>query len=193
MSSDAKKELGLGLFFLVLSIAYMIGTTTISTFTPFDDQGLDSRSVPLLIGFLTFILSVIHIVGLTVRERKAKRDASYDPEKTPSADDELCDPDEVACMDKPEGTVMSRIENVVPVKLVLSMLFLVIYVASFRRIGFILASTFFLMAESFLLVNREERKKWKIFIVLYSIGAAVLIYFVFTEYLSLFLPRGILG
>jgi predicted nucleic acid-binding Zn ribbon protein len=49
------------------------------------------------------------------------------------------------------------------------------------------------MAESFLLVKNEERRKWRIFIILFSIGASIVIYFVFTKYLSLFLPRGILG
>ncbi len=190
MTSDVKKELGVGIFFLVLSIAYMIGTTTISTFTPFGNRGLDSRSVPLLIGILTCALATLHIVLLLVKERRLHARAAGENK---GAEDEVCDPDQVACVDAPKGSFIGRIDNVVPVKLVLSMVFLVVYVAAFRRAGFILSSTFFLMAESFLLVQDEERKKWRLFIILFSIGASVIVYFIFTNYLSLFLPRGILG
>jgi hypothetical protein len=190
MNSESKKELGVGIFFLVLSVAYMIGTTTISTFTPFGNRGLDSRSVPLLIGLLAGILSSIQIITILVKEHKLKIASS---EKTVDETEEVCDPDEIACVEPPKGTIIQRIDNVVPVKLVLSMLFLMIYVAAYQKVGFILSSIFFLMAESFLLVRDEERKKWRLFIILFSIGASVIIYFVFTRYLSLFLPRGILG
>jgi len=190
MNSDSKKELGVGIFFLVLSVAYMIGTTTISTFTPFGNRGLDSRSIPLLIGILTVIMSSIQIISILVKEHKMKIVSS---EQVTDETEEVCDPDEIACVEPPKGTIIQRIDNVVPVKLVLSMLFLMIYIAAYQRVGFILSSIFFLMAESFLLVRDEERKKWRIFIILFSIGASVIIYFVFTKYLSLFLPRGILG
>lgn len=193
MTSDAKKELGVGIFFLILSVAYMIGTTTISTFTPFGNRGLDSRSVPLLIGFLTFILATSQIVVVLIKERRLRRLAS---EQIGTGHDEahkVHDPEMVAGGDVPRGSIIARIDNVVPVKLVLSIAFLVIFVAAYRRAGFILSSTFFLMAESFLLVKAEDRRRWARFIVLFSIGASVIIYFLFTRYLSLFLPRGILG
>ncbi|WP_422477354.1 tripartite tricarboxylate transporter TctB family protein [Pleomorphochaeta sp. DL1XJH-081] len=190
MNSDSKKELGVGIFFLVLSVAYMIGTTTISTFTPFGNRGLDSRSVPLLIGLLAGILSSIQIITILVKEHKMKMTSSADPVDEVQ---EVCDPDEVACVDTPKGTVIQRIDSILPVKLILSLLFLMIYIVAYQKVGFILSSIFFLMSESLLLVKDEERKKWRTFIILFSIGASVVIYFVFTKYLSLFLPKGILG
>jgi len=190
MNSDSKRELGVGIFFLVLSVTYMIGTTTISTFTPFGNRGLDSRSVPLLIGFLASVLASIQIITIVVKEQRRRMSASEQPAVEP---EEVCDPDEIACVEPPKNTVLQRIDKVVPMKLILSMLFLMIYVAVYQKVGFILSSIFFLMAESFLLVKNEERRKWRIFIILFSIGASIVIYFVFTKYLSLFLPRGILG
>jgi hypothetical protein len=190
MNSDSKKELGVGIFFLVLSIAYMFGTRTISTFTPFGNRGLDSRSIPVLIGGLSFTLATLHIILLLVKEHRLKKNLAPQSE---NMSEEVCDPVEVACVTPPKGTIITRIDNIVPIKLILSMLYLVIFIAAYQDIGFLISSTFFLLAESFLLVKPEERKKWTLFIILFSIGASVLIYFVFTRYLSLFLPRGILG
>lgn len=190
MTSDSKKELGVGIFFLALSVAYMLGTTKISTFTPFGNRGLDSRSVPQLIGFLVFVLSSVHVVQVLLQARKARR-KSVEP--VAGNTDQVCDTDEVICIESPKGSILARIDTVVPVKLLLSLLYLIIYVAAYQGIGFVISSTFFLMAESFLLVKKEERKRWTLFIILFSIGASALIYFIFTRYLSLFLPSGILG
>lgn len=189
MNNDSKRELGVGVFFLVLAIAYMIGSITISTFTPFGNRGLDSRSVPILIGILTSILSITHIIQVYLRARQLRKLHAEDIMKS----EKVCDPDEVACVEPPEGTIITRIDNVISVKLILSLIYLVIYIALYQSIGFILSSIFYLIAESFLLVKKDDRKKWTLFIFLFSIGISVLIYFIFTKYLSLFLPSGILG
>ncbi len=188
MNSESKKEIGVGIFFLVLSTAYMLGTMKISTFTPFGNRGLDSRSVPLLIGGLTALLSIVHIFQVLSKEKLARKIAQQ-----VKADEQVCDPDEVACIVPPKGTLIQRIDNVISVKLLISFLYLIIYVAAYQPIGFIISSSAFLIAESFLLVPKEQKKKWTLFIILFSIGASVLIYFIFTKYLTLFLPSGILG
>jgi putative tricarboxylic transport membrane protein len=189
MNNDLKREIGIGVFFLVLAIAYIIGSTTISTFTPFGNRGLDSRSVPVLLGTLTIILSLTHIIQVYLKDKKIKELNIENPEKN----EEICDPDEVACVEAPEGTIISRLEKVIPVKLILSFLFLIIYIALYQPVGFIISSTLFLIAESILLTNKDERRKWYVFIVLFSVGVSILIFFIFTKYLTLFLPRGILG
>ncbi len=186
MDSDAKKELWIGIFFLVLSVAYMIGTTTISTFTPFGNRGLDSRSVPLLIGSLVLALASVQIVTILTKEKKRRAEASLHTTEDVQGKSEAAEV-------KQERTIIERIDAVVPVKLVLSFVFLVMYIAAYQTVGFILASTFFLIAESFTLVEKEKRKKWRVFIVVFSIVATLFIYFVFTNYLALFLPKGILG
>ena len=83
--------------------------------------------------------------------------------------------------------------QVMSIKLIISLVFLAVYIALYQPLGFILSSIFFLMAESFLLTNKGEVKKWALFIVLFSIGVSIVIYFIFTKYLTLVLPSGILG
>lgn len=187
MSSDSKKEIGVGVFFLVFAIAYMVGASKISTFTPFGNRGLDSRSVPELLGILTIILSVTYMVQVWLKERKLKRMLEE------RGVDSVQEADQKDAVLESKGTIVSRINNVMPIKLVFSLIFLAVYTALYQPLGFILSSIFFLIAESFLLVNKDERKKWTLFIVLFSIGVSIFIYFIFTQYLTLVLPSGILG
>jgi putative tricarboxylic transport membrane protein len=188
MNSDLKKELGVGIFFLVLAIAYIAGASTISTFTPFGNRGLDSRSVPELLGILTIILSVTHIIQVVLKARKFK-----DLEGESGSEKSVCDFEDDICIVPPKGTVLNRINRIISLKLLLSLLFLAVYTALYQPLGFILSSIFFLIAESFLLTSKTERKKWALFIVLFSVGVSVVIYFIFTKYLTLVLPSGILG
>lgn len=189
MDRDLKKEIGVGIFFLLLSIAYIAGASKISTFTPFGNRGLDSRSVPELLGILTIILSVTHIIQTSLKGRKLKR---IQKESLISSAKE-CDREEDASGESHKGTILNRIEKVISVRLLISLIYLAVYIAVYQPLGFILSSTFFLMAESFLMTNKDERKKWALFIVLFSAGVSVLIYFIFTKYLTLILPSGILG
>jgi putative tricarboxylic transport membrane protein len=189
MDRDLKKEIGVGIFFLVFAIAYMIGASKISTFTPFGNRGLDSRSVPELLATLTIILSVAHIIQVSLRSRKLKRlqkEIGSDRDEPRETGADCSEP-------APERTLVGRLEKVISVRLLLSLIYLAAYTALYQPLGFILSSSGFLVAESFLLTNRGERKKWAVFIVLFSVGASVLIYFVFTKYLTLILPSGILG
>jgi len=189
MNSDAKKEIGVGLFFLFLAISYIIGSTSISTFTPFGNRGLDSRSVPVLIGTLTVILSILHIFQVYMRDRKLRNLHAENTVKSEKIEDQ----NDHEIYESTKISIINRIDNVISIKLILSLLYLVIYIALYQSIGFILSSIFFLIAESFLLVNKNNRKKWALFIILFSIGISIIIFFIFTKYLSLFLPSGILG
>jgi hypothetical protein len=72
-------------------------------------------------------------------------------------------------------------------------LFICAYIFFFTRLGFILSSVLFLLAEISLLIPAEKRKRWAVFIVCFSAGLPVLLYLLFTKPLSMFLPRGLLG
>lgn len=63
MEKKQKKRLGTGIFFLVLSIAYLLGTMSIHSFSPFGERGLDSKSVPQVLAFFMIVLSFIQIAG----------------------------------------------------------------------------------------------------------------------------------
>ena len=120
MSSDSKKEIGVGIFFLVFAIAYMAGASTISTFTPFGNRGLDSRSVPELLGILTIILSMTHLAQVFLKERKLKRIRKDNK----TNDEEVCSFKDDICVVSQKETVLSRIDSVMPIKLVISLIFL---------------------------------------------------------------------
>jgi len=186
MNKANKKELGVGIFFAVLSIFYIAESRNVSTFTPFGNRGLDSQSIPAMIGWLSIALSAILIVSTILKDRKERKGSVEQQEQ-------ICDPDQVACIDPPAGAKLQGLLQVVPLKLLLSLLFLFFYFLFYQRIGFILSSIFYLVAQSFLLTEKGKRKKWALFIILFSIGVSVLIYFIFTRYFTLFLPRGILG
>lgn len=186
MNKELKKELGVGIFFAALSLAYLLGTTFVSTFTPFGNRGLDSKSVPVLIGGLALVLSASLIIS-TVSKLKKNHTPALKKE------DQVCDSDKVACITPPKGVEKTKAARSLPIKLVLSVVYLVVYFALYQKVGFILSSIFYLLAETFLLTEKTKRKKWALFIILFSIGVTVLIYVVFTRYLTLFLPRGILG
>ncbi|MDT4763173.1 tripartite tricarboxylate transporter TctB family protein [Sphaerochaeta sp. PS] len=186
MNKELKKELGVGIFFAALSFAYLLGTTFVSTFSPFGNRGLDSKSVPMLIGGLALVLSASLIISTCIKYRQTKATTNLKKEQ-------VCDSDEVVCIAPPDGVEITDKTKKLPVKMVLSVVFLVLYFALYQRIGFILSSIFYLIAEIFLLTEKQKRKKWALFIILFSIGVTVLIYVVFTRYLTLFLPRGILG
>jgi hypothetical protein len=77
--------------------------------------------------------------------------------------------------------------------LVVSLALLGAYIFLFQKIGFILSTILYLMFSVTLLTPAAKRRRLMPFIVLFSSGVPFLIYFIFTKYLSLILPRGILG
>jgi putative tricarboxylic transport membrane protein len=189
MNRDIKKEIGVGIFFLVLAVIYIFGASQISTFTPFGNRGLDSRSVPQLLGVLTIILSVTHIIQSCLKGRRLKKIQA----ERKITNNETQEHKAQSCIPACQATVINRIDIVVPIKLIISLIYLAAFIALYQPVGFILSSSFFLIVQSLLLTDKSERKKWALYIVLFSIGVSILIYFIFTKYLALNLPSGILG
>lgn len=165
-----KQEIGIGIFFLTLAALYLAGSLSISTFNPFGNRGLTSQSIPQLLGGLTAVLSLIHIAANIISLNKSKAASPESDGKKPKI----------------------RLDKSLRLML-LSVLFICIYVFLFTRLGFILSSVLFLLAEIFLLIPAERRKSWAPFIICFSIGLPVLLYLLFTKPLAMFLPRGLLG
>lgn len=186
MNKDTKKDFGIGIFFFLVSVFYLFEASKVATFTPFGNRGLDSQSIPQMIGYLSLALSVLLIITTFLRVRKEKKEVVN---KTP----EICDPDQVACIVPPKGAKLQDFLSIVPFKLLLSLFLLFLYFITYQRIGFIISSSFYLIFQSLLITEKEKRKKWILFIILFSICVSAIIYFVFTRYFTLFLPRGILG
>ena len=184
VNKATKKELGIGIFFALLSGFYILGSKNISTFTPFGNRGLDSKSIPAMIGWLSMGLSIIYIVTTLLDSRKARTSDNLAEDS-----DLTCNSDNAIGAEKP-STTHNTILQALPMKLLLSLLFLVLYFFFYQRAGFVLSSIGYFVAQS-LLIKRRRRKA--LFLVLFGIVVTVLIYVVFTKYLTLFLPKGILG
>jgi putative tricarboxylic transport membrane protein len=164
-----KQEIGVGIFFFILAALYLAGSFSISSFDPFGNSTLTSKAIPQLIGGLMAVLSLIHIAGNVL---KLKREQTAQGTETASD----------------TRFKFGRSDRL----MLLSVLFICVYLFLFTRLGFILSTILFLLAEIFLLIPVEKRKRWAIFIVCFSIGLSILLYLLFTK-LSMFLPRGPLG
>lgn len=166
MKTDVKKDFAVSIFFALLAIAYLYASQNISVFSPFGQQGLDSKSVPRIIGGLMLFFSILLFVITWLRHHRA-----------------------------PEGTIplSDREKRHFPKKLVLSVILLGLYIALYQSLGFILASIAYLILQSLLLAPAEKRKTWAVFTAVLSVVLSVTIYLVFSRYLTLMLPPGILG
>jgi len=168
---NSKREIGTGIFFLVLAALYFWGSLYISTFDPFAKGGLDSRSTPQMLSILVAGLSIIHIATNLLKLKKAEPEAGSGAQAGKAA------------------FKFERSQRLMAI----TVLLICAYIFCFTRLGFILSSILFLLAEIFLLIPAENRKKWALFTVCFSVGVPVVIYFLFTKLLSMFLPRGLLG
>jgi putative tricarboxylic transport membrane protein len=167
-----KQEIGTGLFFLSLSVFYIWHSFAIQSFDPFGNSFITSQAMPQVIGGLVFVVSAIHIAihfGKLLKE------------KTPSQDTGTRAVSAGVLFDKSFWMTL------------ITVLLIAAYIFCFTRLGFILSSILFLLAQIFLLTPAEKRWKFAAFIVCFSIVAPVGLYFMFTKVLSMFLPRGLLG
>ena len=73
----------------------------------------------------------------------------------------------------------------------ISVLLILAYVLCFKKVGFIISSVCFMLAETFILSTKENRKPW--LIVLISVVFPIVVYFAFTKFFSVSLPKGFLG
>lgn len=177
MNKGIMKNTGVAIFFIVFALVYMLGTSRITSFSPFGNRGLDSQSIPQMLGVLMCVLAVLQ-VAVTIQKNKkdmlravaGKHDAEV-MEVVPPA----------------KG--FSKINPVV----VGSIALLLVYVAIYNKLGFMLSTAFYLITATMLLTPGEKRARMILFIIPFSLLMTVAIYFAFTKYLTLFLPRGILG
>lgn len=172
-----RKEIGVGIFFLCLAVLYFICTFSISTFDPFASSRigfqLDSRSVPQVLALMLGSLGIIYIIGNFLKLQKVN---------SPEGDN---------AGPKPKKTFAFKFDRTQRL-MVLTVALISAYIFFFNTLGFILSSVLYLLAQMFLLIPPEKRKKWAIFTVCFSAGMPVVIYLIFTKAISMYLPRGLL-
>jgi len=178
-----KKEIGVGLFFLILSGVYIGLSFSIISFDPFGNSYITSKAMPQLLGGLVLAISVIHIIITylkMIREKAAQKQSS---DKDPCS---RIDSEKKSSAKKIRFDRASRL-------MLITILLTAAYIFCFTRLGFVLSSVLFLLLEIFMLVAPEKRRSWAIFIVCFSVGIPVGLYMLFTKALSMFLPRGLIG
>lgn len=170
MTKETKRDIGVGLFFLIFSVAYFCASLNINSYNPFHEGGLDSKSMPQALSGLMFVLSLLKLIPAIIKSTKQKGNTENASEKTK---------DDVRYM---------------TIKFAICVLFLAIYIFCFARIGFIISSILFLFAMIFFLTDASERKKNLVFTIVFSILVPFVVYVIFTKTpLMIMLPRGIFG
>ncbi|QNL97792.1 tripartite tricarboxylate transporter TctB family protein [Treponema sp. Marseille-Q4132] len=170
MEQKIKKDLGIGLFFFLLAIAYFAGTFSIESYNPFGDAGLSSKIVPQILAVIMAVLGLSTVIQSAFKLKKRNADKNFA---------------------EASGTSV-RINRNVFGKFVFAIALLTVYIFLFDKLGFIISTVLYLSAMIFLLLPRKNAKTG-IFTVLFSLAVSFLVYTVFNNLLGLILPRGIFG
>lgn len=188
---SAKKELWIGLAFLVLSVAYFLGSMTISSYSGYGNQVVDSKFMPRLLGVMMAFLSVIQIIT-SYRKLSAEKNAPAaeepaQPETEGAGAMTAANPEDAKENFDEDAYVKGSSWKSFAVIAVL----LVLYVAAFKPIGFILSSIGFLLA-TMLFLTPKEKRSW-VWIIGLSVVIPIAVYFLFVSGFKLKLPSGILN
>lgn len=165
---EYKKNLFPGIVLSLFSAGYLIYATRIDVFTGSGSTPLSARFVPYLWGGCLLLLSVI-LIFRGVRQRKA---AMANGEVTKSN----------ICL----GELLKEHYEVI-----LTFIFLAIYIALMEPIGFLIMTILFLFAEILILTPKDKRNYIiaAIVAIVFSFG----IDFIFVRLLNVLLPLGIFG
>ena len=165
---EYRKNLYPGIILTIISAAYLALSGQIEIFTGSGATPLDARFMPRLWGTVLLILSLILVVR-GIKQRKAA-----------VASGEI------------DASKKSLIESIADSReVLLSFVFLAIYVAIMEPIGFLISTAVYLYAEILLLTEKSKRNY--IIPLIVAIIFAVGIDFIFVRFLNVLLPAGIFG
>ncbi|MEA5085272.1 MAG: tripartite tricarboxylate transporter TctB family protein [Lachnospiraceae bacterium] len=165
---DYRKNLYPGIVLTVISSVYLAFTGQIAVFTGSGATPLDARFMPRFWGTCILILSLI-LVFRGIKQRKSAIASGVDL--------------------KNKVTIVQQIVN--SREVVLTFVFLGIYVVAMKGIGFLITTITFLFAEILLLTPKKDRNYILTFVV--AVVFACAIDLVFVRFLNVLLPAGIFG
>lgn len=180
MNKGAMKNMGVGIFFLVFALVYMFGASKIVSFTPFGNRGLDSQSIPQMLGVLMCALAILQLALTALQNKKTLAKKVILQSERQGGTYEKAPPPKKDARD-------AKIAAIGSIGL------LVAYVAVYMRLGFILSTILYLIASVTLLAPPGQRRKMILFVIPFSVIFTFTVYVAFTKYLTLMLPRGMLG
>ena len=187
--SDKRKEALSSIFFAVLSVVYFCGTFSIRGYNAFGVTVLSSASVPRALAVALLVLSLIHLHSALRTNNSAKDEAqnaadAADMKNVQGVDIEK----ELAQAEKNENSGEVNNKDVI-----LTVLFLILYVIGLAYLGFIISTIIYIIAQSELMTQKAKRKKGIVKSVILAVVATAAIYFLFNNLLSLLLPVGVFG
>ena len=168
-----RKDFVFGIILAAFSIFYIISASKIKIFTGPGAAPINARAIPYMWGVILLILSII----LIIRGVKGTRQSGDIAESATFSGE------------KKKQTVIEYLSE--SKEIWLTFLFLGIYIALLKPVGFLLMTIIYIFAESMLLSKREERN-WKLSLGL-AVFCAVLIDYIFIRVFFILLPHGILG
>lgn len=192
-----KKELWIGIVFLALSIAYFIGSFSIATYGGYGNQAVDSKFMPRVLGGLMAVLSILQILITVRKNRKALAEAqSRAPEPAapaPEAPEEIVEEtmEEITASNAENFDEDAIMKGSSTFSFCVIVVLLILYIALFKPLGFILSSIAFLLCSMTFLTPKTKRN-W-FWIIGISVVVPVAVYFLFVSGFKLKLPAGILN
>ena len=177
--SKEKKNIYSGSFFAVLSILYLIGSLSIKNYSGvYGSNSFGSAVMPQVIGTLILVLSIVLIVQNVIKFKKAVQ--------TQIADD--------VSESENNETSASSTPQINKMKIIVSLLLLVFYTLLLNKVGFIVMTSAYLIAQILFLSTKDKLHiKFILLITLLAIAFSVAVYFLFVNGFKLLLPAGILG
>lgn len=161
-----KSDLITGIVGAALSAGYLWQATKVKVFGAEMTAGVNAQTVPKLWGACLLILSVILIVRALLALRKEQQTADA-------------------------RALLAQVKA--HREVVYTFVLLILYAALMKPVGFILTSIVYTFLQIWVLTPLEKRtKKVKTVAAALSVAFSVGLYFVFTKYLMVMLPAGIL-
>lgn len=161
-----KSDLITGLIGAAFSAFYLFETTKVKVFGGAATGGVDAQTVPKLWGGCFLILSIVLIIRALLAMRKAKERKGL-------------------------REIIDGIRN--RREVLYTFILLILYAALMKPIGFILTSIVYVFLQIWVLTPLEERSRRVLGIAAgLSVFFSVSLYYVFTKYLMVMLPPGIL-
>lgn len=165
---DYRKNLYPGIVLTVITAVYLAFSGQIAIFKGSGATPLDARFMPRFWGTCLLILSLI-LVFRGIKQRKNAIASGFDLQNKVTIVQQIVDNREV----------------------VLTFVFLGIYVAAMKGIGFLITTIAFLFAEILLLTPKNKRNYILTFVVALVFACAIDL--VFVRFLNVLLPAGIYG
>lgn len=184
----AKRDLWIGIVFLVLSALYFAGSFSIKRYSGFGDQIVDSKFMPRVLAAMMAVLSVIQMWTASKQLKGLRKEAGQEEEEPEETGTVTASSVEDAKKNFDEDAYVkgSDIKDI----LVIGVLLLV-YAGTFKLLGFAISSMIFLLG-SILYLSPKEKRNW-----FWTIGLSVVIpfavYFLFVYGFKMKLPAGILN